>query len=463
MYIRTGAPGAGRIASAALAAALLAGGCAASDGDRRHETLASALSAERPPVAPTVERSAAEGEPFPVEGTLDRTALVAAVLARNPSLAAARAAARAALARYPQATALDDPMLSYELAPISAFSSHAQFGQTVRVSQRLPWPGKRALAGEAALAEAEAMQGELAETRQSLALAASLLFDDYFVAHRALAIARQHTALLEELRAAADARFETGQAALQAPLLAEVELARVEREELALQAELATLRARLNALLRRPPEAPLPPPPEALPVAPADALDGGALQAAALRNRPEVAAARARLAAAESRTALADRGWYPDFEVMGTYSSMWEETPHQWMAGVALNLPLQLDRRRAAVDEAGAEAAGLRRRIEALEDDIRSQVDQAVARIAEARAALRLFEQRLLPIAEEQIEAAQAGFITGRNDFSALIEAERNLRDVQLGLVRAQADLARRQAELQRVVGAEHQDTGGER
>ena len=44
-------------------------------------------------------------------------ALVAQVLARNPSLAQMTAAAEAAAARYPQAVSLDDPMLSATGSP----------------------------------------------------------------------------------------------------------------------------------------------------------------------------------------------------------------------------------------------------------------------------------------------------------------------------------------------------------
>ena len=45
--------------------------------------------------------------------------IVREVLLRNPTLAAARAAVQEALARYPQDTAFDDPMLGYMVGPRS--------------------------------------------------------------------------------------------------------------------------------------------------------------------------------------------------------------------------------------------------------------------------------------------------------------------------------------------------------
>src|SRR5262249_21135495 len=145
--------------------------------------------------APTESVSARAAAPddasLVVAGELDRAAVVAAVLARNPDLDAARAAWRAAVAAYPSATALDDPMAGYALAPLS-IGSGARFGQRIEISQKLPWPGRRALRGDAALADAEAAGADLEALRLDLAEAAVRAFDDDYVAARALAINQHH-------------------------------------------------------------------------------------------------------------------------------------------------------------------------------------------------------------------------------------------------------------------------------
>src|SRR5687767_7602494 len=73
---------------------------------------------------------------------LSRGALVQQVLERNPTVRAAQYAWRAALARYPQATALDDPMLGGSLAPRSFGTSRVDEAYSVELSQALPFPGK---------------------------------------------------------------------------------------------------------------------------------------------------------------------------------------------------------------------------------------------------------------------------------------------------------------------------------
>jgi len=192
--------------------------------------------------------------------TLDRAALVEAVLARNPDVESARQAWRAALAEYPQAGSLDDPMLSYGIAPLS-LSGDMRVGQRVELSQKIPWPGKRRLAGEVALAEAEAAKGELEEVRLELALMASNLYDDLYVAARSIEINEQHQELLQQFKKAAEAQYVAGRASQQDPLQAEVELAHLEHDRILLEAERGGIVAQLNGLLQRDPSAPLPPPP----------------------------------------------------------------------------------------------------------------------------------------------------------------------------------------------------------
>ncbi len=425
------------------ATAFLAGGPADAD-ERRYQAQLQALSQQAPPPPET--------ELLPAAPALERAALVRQVLARNPSLEAAREAWRAALARYPQSTALEDPMLSYSLAPLS-LAPDKRFGQTLEFSQPLPFPGKRGLRGEIALAEAESSRVEWEVLRLRLALKASSLFDDLFVVERSLAITEEHVRLLEQLKKSAEAQYIAGRASQQDPLQAEVELSDMLREKVSLESLRERLRAQINALLHRPPQAPLPPPPDSLPVPAEDPAPSEFLQEQALRLRPELEGLRARLGGGEAAVRLARRSYYPDFRVMGAYNSMWMETPHQFMAGISLNLPLDFGKRKAAVQEAEAKLQRLRKEEEALIDELRVEVDQVRTRFVEARRVEALYRERLLPAARDQVAAARAGFESGKNSFQSLLEAERNLRGVELRSQMALADVQRRQAELDRATG----------
>ena len=384
---------------------------------------------------------------------LERRELIHQVLERNPTVRAARYAWRAALARYPQVTALDDPRLGVGIAPRSIGSSRVDDAPKFDLSQKLPFPGKLRLRGEAALGEAEAAAHDHAAVRLRLATMASLLFDDYTLVARSLEINAEHIALLEEFQRIATVRYEAGEASQQDPIQAEVELTLGLHRRIVFETARRVAAEQINALLHRAPDAELPPAP-ARAVVPAAAADPPEqLIAQALADRPELAAAGARVAAEKARVDLARREYLPDFTVTGSYNRLWQERDLQPFVGIQLNVPLQIGRRRAAVEEAQARLEQARSHRLAIEDEVRLGVQSGADRLAEAGHVVRLFRDRLLPAAADQVAAARSGFETGRNSFLALIDAERNLRNVELGYEETLADLGRRRAELDRALG----------
>src|SRR5438552_3598591 len=129
--------------------------------------------------------------PFDGTAELSVEAVVQQVLARNPSVAQMMAAWEAVSARYPQVTALDDPMVEAVLAPASIGSNDVEFGGRLAISQKLPWPGKRQARGDAALAEANAAAYDVDELRLQLSESARHAFYDYYFTERALEVNQQ--------------------------------------------------------------------------------------------------------------------------------------------------------------------------------------------------------------------------------------------------------------------------------
>jgi outer membrane protein, heavy metal efflux system len=422
-------------------------GCAGPSQTNRHRALEDAWLRAAPAEAGRAD------DPFAGHATLDRRALIDAVLARNPSIESARWAWRAALARHPQETSLDDPMLEYEVAPRSLTSSRVEDAHRAVLAQAFPFPGKLALRGEVALAEAEAAARDHAAVRLRLATLASLLFDEHYLVARRLEVNDVHRALLAELREIAVARYEAGEAAQQDPLEAELEQADLLHRDAVLRADQRIVAEQLNALLHRAPGLPLPPPPLALEELPSPE-PREALLARALAERPELHAAEARVRARESAVALARREYLPDFRLMGGWDGMEEIDEMRPMVGLALNLPLRLARRAGALDEAKASLEQARSERSALGDQVQLAVERALARLAEAHHALDVFRDHTLPAARDRVTSARVAFETGQRDFSTLIDAERRLRDAELGYEEAVVEVSRRHAELARATGA---------
>jgi outer membrane protein TolC len=138
---------------------------------------------------------------------------------------------------------------------------------------------------------------------------------------------------------------------------------------------------------------------------------------------------------------------------MASYNSMWADPRHQFMVGVGLVLPLQFGALRAGVSQARAEQRRAQRRQEAELDRVAAEVEEALARFEQAEATARLYEGRLLPTARERVAAAQIGYESDANDIDALIDAERELRSVELAYHSTLAEVDRRRAELEWAIG----------
>jgi cobalt-zinc-cadmium efflux system outer membrane protein len=323
----------------------------------------------------------------------------------------------------------------------------------VEASQKLPWPDKRRLRGNVAQAEANAAYFDVGEQRLRIAEMARNAFYDYFMAHRQMAVLEKSTTLLGSFRDIATSKYESAEVEQQDVLLADVELAQIERRRLQLVRQVHVARARINTLLLLPADAPLPPPPAELAVS-ETIPTADDLRALALSQRPELAAQEARIRAERYAIALACKDFYPDVEVVGRYDAFWQETPLRPMVGMNLNLPLYKDKRRAAVGEARARLAKEQADLDAQINEIAFEAEQARQQVIESHQSLAIYRDRLLPTAEQSIESARASYMAGRLDFLRLIESQRQFLTLQDNFYAALAEYHQRLAALDRVIGA---------
>jgi outer membrane protein TolC len=381
--------------------------------------------------------------------------LVEQVLARNPSLAQMVAAWQAASARYPQVTSLEDPMFTGMVAPASFGSNTAEPGYRVEVSQKLPFPGKLNLRGQAAQAEARAAANEVADVRLQLTESAKSAFADYYLVHQALAVNREALELLREFRDSAESRYKANLVTQQDLLQADVEIGRQRERGLTLKRMRKIAAARINTLMNLPPDASLPQPPMQLPVGPSlPAPD--ILRNLALSRRPDLQVVAERLAADQAALASAYREYCPDLEAVAAYDTMMGNGPLRDLApqvGIRVNLPCRRARRSAAVAEAQARIAQRRAELDARTNQVNLQVEEAYQQVRESEQVVRLYDQSILPAARQNVAAARSAYRTGKIPFLSLIEAQRNLVNLRDRWYEAQADSLRRRAALERAVG----------
>lgn len=387
--------------------------------------------------------------------------LIDDVLARHPSLSAAFAAWQAAAARYPQVVSLDDPMFDWMMAPASIGSNDVDFAYAVQGRQKLPWCGKRPLRGAVAAREAQALRFEAANVRVVLVQLTKEAYFEYFLASRTLALNDASAAALSGFRGNALRRYESNLVSRQDVLLADVELAQLARRRLESERQLRVGVARINTLLLRDPGSPLPSAPPTLP-SPSPAPDVAMLRAIAYRQRPDLAAANSRLRAEQNAVALACREYKPDLELVGRYDTFWQapERQLQGQVGVTLNIPVAWQRRSATVREAQAKVQMRQAELATLSREIEFQVQEAFVRVEEARAAVQLFTERLIPAAQASVESADAGYVAGNVDFLRLIEAQRQLIALRQEEAANLAEYHRRWSVLEQVVAGPLESVG---
>jgi outer membrane protein TolC len=394
--------------------------------------------------------------PAPPEMSVD--ALVQQVLARNPTLAQMVAAWQAASARYPQVTSLEDPVFEGTIGPgtFAPDDRGLEFAYRIAISQKIPFPGKRRLRGENALAEARAAGHDVDDTRLQLIESARDAFYEYYLVDRALAVNQQGLDLLEHYRQVARDRYENKLAPAQDVVQTRVEIGRQQEKRLTLQRMRQVAIARINTLLHQPPDSPLPPPPAQLTVA-GGLPDVAALRAAALAQRPDLRALADHLAAEKASLMLAYKEYYPDFEPFFMYDrfmgNVSDNRDLASMVGVRMNLPVYPAKRAAAVAEAEARVRQRRAELDKQMDVVNFQVQEAYDQVQESLRIVRLYTDTILRAAQENVEAAEDAYKSAKVPSLSMIEAQRNLVELQDRYYEAVAGYFRRRATLERVVG----------
>lgn len=392
-------------------------------------------------------------DPFQGVETLPLDLLIEQVQARNPSLAAVQAAWGAAAQKYPQAVALDDPMFQSMYAPESFGSSSAvPSSYYLGIAQKIPWKGKRGLRGQQADWEASAASLDIGETTLRLAEASRVAFLDYYLNERLRELLESNTKAATEFRSIANAKYEANQVTQQDVLQADVELAQLEQLQVELDQERLVAIARINTLLHRRPDHPLPAPPQSLPHD-VELPAAPVLRNSAIEQRPELQAMAARVQAQQTAVDLACKDFLPDFEFMGRYDRFWLDKEQQAQVGMNVNIPLNRSRRHAAVQEAMFQVQKLQSELDQASDNIQNDVQSAYVRVQASVRTVKLYDTKILPTASENLATARAGYTAGTIDFLRLIDAQREMLDLQEKHQMAIAELHRRWAELERAVG----------
>ena len=410
-------------AFAMLAALVLAGGTAVFGPAKANDKL------------PGDPASPEAGEAPAPPTTLDETLRVA--FENNPQLHAAFARWQAARERIPQARALEDPALSFE-----TFVEQVDTRYRVSVTQRFPAFGARRQRERRAAAEARAAQHLFEAERIDLYERVVRAFHEYRYLARASEVTEANLRLLTQLEQAIDARYRDGNAPFADLIRVRIEHDRLADRMAALHDQRRPRSADLAALLNLPADDPLPWP--AGGAATAMPLDENELAGRLTELNPELKAMAARIEAAVYGEDLARRDGWPrpmlgaGWMAMRGMDGRADETDIGLMAGISL--PIWRSRIRAGRREAEALTQAAIHEQDARTRRARANLSMAVFQFRDAERRLRLFQESLIPSAEQALEVIRHAYAEGGAGFTDLIDAQRTLLEFQLLTERAAAD-----------------------
>ncbi len=401
---------------------------------------------------------------FATHGDERLEAVIAAALEHNPQVLQAFADYQAALHRVPQATALPDPKFS---ATQYARSIETRVGPQERMltlTQDFPGFGKRASKGQVASKLAAVADELYRATRAEVVRQVKQAYFDLAYVDRALSLSREDEQLLSHFEDMARRRYAQGFGLQGDVVRLQAQITQAINFRLQLQLQRVDLEASLNALRYQPADAPVGE--IRLSQRPSVRLDTESLAVLGRRMKPELKAAFLRLEGREKGIELARRHYRPDFSVGVTWGNVRARgigTPDMpfpndgkdvYGVTVGMTLPLSRGKYDAGVREASELLAAAKAAYRNAANGMDAAIRAISFRMETYERQVELFETALLPQAEQSLLSMETAYANGALGVISLLDIQRMLLDVRLGLARLETDYLKALADLERAIGA---------
>jgi len=352
--------------------------------------------------------------------------LQAEARAHNPGLQAARQQWRAAQAAIAPAGALPDPSVEVQQmsvqvpAPFTGLRGDVMSYIGVGATQELPYPGKLKLRAGVARSQAQTQerQWELAGRQLDQQVAdAFIALQQARAVDQVLGQQQQVLAMAEKL---AEVHYRTAQGPQADVLAAQLEQTMLLRDLDSNQEMQAAAQAQLRALLNRPAQAPaiVPEPLRATSIQEAAAQLQGALAA-----NPAQAVQRARIAGAETSTALARKNFKPDFSLQYMFEETASGFPDRYGLTLGMTLPWfhRHSRQEPELEQAAAGQLAAQAQLQELTQQQRYQLTAALLEAQNEARILTIDQQGALPQALAAVQAALTAYGNGKTDFNSYL------------------------------------------
>jgi cobalt-zinc-cadmium efflux system outer membrane protein len=378
-------------------------------------------------------------------------------LEKNPSVQAAFHQVEAQRRRVPQVRTLPDPTVSTgwagNITPFSVQNGDPSSSRFVSVSQQLLYPGKLKLRGEVASKEVEAATWDYEAVRRRVVADLKVAYYDYSFQDKAIQTTQRNKELLQKLANIAEARYRVGKGVQQDVLKSQVEISLLLQKLTVLEQQKRTAQVRLNTLLARDPESPLPPAAD-LPV-PEMAISLEALYAQARAADPLLQREQTLVQRSNVAISLAKRDYYPDFTVGYMYQQR-PDMPDMNGFTFGVNIPIfYKTKQREAVRQAAEERISAERSRDNRQNELNFELKQQYLAAQASSQLLRLYSEGVVPQSSLALESSMSAYQVGNVDFLTVIGNFTTLLNYQVDYYRELANFDSALARIEALVGVD--------
>ncbi|HBO85307.1 MAG: hypothetical protein A2073_07990 [Deltaproteobacteria bacterium GWC2_42_11] len=363
----------------------------------------------------------------------------------NPKIKAAKLGWARMIQKYPQAVALEDPMLKYSY-PTERMETRYE----LMLSQKFPFPGKLGLEGDMVAKEVEMAKAMYDKEARDVIVAVKKSFYELFYIDNAIALTEQNKNVLEHFTKVGTTDYALDATALNDVLRAQSQYAQVSYDLILLKEMRAAEMTRLNTLLNREPEHKI----EGLekpPVKPFEHSLDDLYKLAS--NNEDVKIAETKIKKDEIGASISKYKYLPEFELGLNYKDIMETSRDETLVTFGISIPLWFSKNKAANEEARINHEKSVQEKNAIKNEVYNQIKNIYFRITNSDRLVKLYSSSLIPQAQRSMEIAETWYRERQGSLSGLLETQGIFYNFQLAYYRAVADYLKNIAEMEMVTG----------
>ena len=361
------------------------------------------------------------------------TGLVDEALKNSPEIQASQARIEAARLRIPQVESLPDPMFmfGYQNEGFDRYTYGEMSGSQwmFSASQQFLFPGKRALKGEMAARDAESIEAMHELLKLKTIARVKEFYFDLFLAYKNIDLLKDKRDLFIRIENITLARYAAGKAMQQEVLMAQTEKYMLLEKEEMLKQKIQSLEAMLRAAIGRDKgqlERPNEPVYRSFPMEIDEAVD------LALQHSPEIKSRGKMIEAAETKLLMAQKEYFPDFALSGSYFNRSGDFKDMWSATATINIPLYFySKQRPAALEAKANIRQATQELEAVKLMIAAALRDNYSMLRSAEKLMNIYKKGLIPKNTQDFEQSLTGYSTGKTEAINVISRLKTLLDYE--------------------------------